>query len=169
MFRYLCISFILISLPAHSYEDFSVKHPEVKRYLQQKEDSTNFVVYSPSIEMKYGDLNFDNIDDLVLKFTMEVSGQDGNGYMVYLAAFTRRQGRDSYQFASDIMVGSKTTRDVSLHSMENGVINLSTYFISRSKEGGWNAFCCKKGEGTAHYTLYKNTLLELNQAPKKYF
>lgn len=96
-------------------------------------------------------------------FTLEGSGGGGNDYSFYLAVFL--QTGAGYRYFSDARVGGKASRTLGFHSIQNGVIHLSTKFHSKNADGSWDAACCPSGVGQAHYALRGSKLVELSTSP----
>jgi hypothetical protein len=137
----------------------------IATYLLNKEEALDRVVIRDSIKINYGDVNYDDTNDIVLIYTLAMNGENGNFSSTFIGVFTASDKTSSYEFIDDIEVGSKTSRAVVFNSIKNGMITIDTIFMSRNESGDWDAFCCLSGEGTAYYTLSDNKLVELNTSP----
>ncbi len=133
----------------------------VESYLKKKEAESKAYVYRKANRFMKGDMNYDNIDDLALLYTLE-GVNEGNNYFFYLVVFIKTD--KGYRFQAEALAGQIAARSVSFDSIEDGIIQLSTKFMTKKADGLWDPICCPSGIGKAYYTLNGEKLTELNRS-----
>jgi hypothetical protein len=101
-----------------------------------------------------GDLNQDGSMEVIILFTVEAVGGGGNNYSQYLLILYEIQSKDSFEVIS-LEVGGKTSRNLELSSVSDGVLVLNSYFIKPT-----DPFCCPSGEEVIYFSFTNNNLKE---------
>ncbi len=163
---FFCLFLLKISFPFDSASAAELEEQTllvVDSYLKNKELESKGSVYRKANRFMQGDINNDNVNDLILLYTLEGVGGGGNNYSFYIAIFIKTQA--GYKFHAESLAGGKSSRTLSFGLIENGVIQLNTKFITKKEDGLWDALYCPSGIGKAYYTLRGNKLVELNSSP----
>ena len=106
--------------------------------------------YPDARKVVTGDLNSDGTPETVVLYTIE--GQNGtNNHIQYLGVFKRANGQLVH--VTHVEVGGKSSRDVELDSVTNGMINVTTMRFAKNDPA-----CCPTLKGKAWYRLVKGTL-----------
>lgn len=101
-----------------------------------------------------GDLNQDGSVEVIVLFTVEAVGGGGNNYSQYLLILFEIQSKGAFKVINR-KVGSKTSRNLALSSISDGVLVLNSYFVKPT-----DPFCCPSGEEFIYFSFTNNKLKE---------
>ncbi|HUI42698.1 MAG TPA: hypothetical protein VL523_12090 [Terriglobia bacterium] len=125
----------------------------IEKFIASQESDENGQQAENYTKVVKGDLNHDGIPDAAVLYTLE-GGNGTNGYVQYLAAFVRVNGRLVH--AAHKPVGGRLYRAVEIKWIKDNLILLNT-----TGYGAQDPECCPTLKGTTRYALVDNTLTEL--------